>query len=138
MAILNEIELRSNCSSILKEKVYATGILPVNVDFARGYGLPEMIVALTSDTIYLLDWKGNERCRNGPTKIIFAFNKTGTSINSEKQGSTTTLVLSEDGASGEIKARLGFSKLNKSMNKKLIKELEKDGLKNKKLKGEMI
>ena len=81
----------------------------------------QMIVAVTSDTIYLLDRK--------PTKVPFVFHKNRTSIKSEKQGATTTLLLSEDGASAEIQANLGFLAPNKTMNQKLIKELGKADLK---------
>merc|ERR1712238_426487 len=62
-----------------------------------------MIVAVTVDKIYLLDWKGNDHKGTGPTKILFEFNRSRVEIKhntSKNIGKPTHHIISlkEDGA----------------------------------------
>lgn len=86
---------------------------------------PVMVVTVTSDNIYLLDWDGNVRSGKGPSKVLMAFTKKGATVHSSKQGVTTAIVISENGASAAIEANLGMLAPNKKMNRNVIKELEK-------------
>jgi len=98
---------------------------------AQKQGLtPVMICAITEKKIYLLNWDGNVRSGNGPSRILLEFRRAYATIHeSKKMAVTTTLVISENGSSAAIQANFGLLAPNKTMNKDVIKELQKSGRK---------
>jgi hypothetical protein len=89
---------------------------------AKKNGLtPIMIVAVTKNKIYLLDWKGNHRKGAGPTEILAEFNRSEAKIKNHTRAFVHhTIEIKEDGNSCKIECNLGATQFNKQMNRDLI------------------
>jgi hypothetical protein len=81
--------------------------------------------------IYLLNWDGNVRSGSGPNRILLEFRRACATIHESKERAVkkTILVISEGGSSAAIQARFGGYAPNETMNREVIKELEKSGRK---------
>jgi hypothetical protein len=95
---------------------------------AKKNGLtPIMIVAVTKNKIYLLDWKGNHRKGAGPTEILAEFNRSEAKIKNHTRAFVHhTIEIKEDGNSCKIECNLGATHSNKQMNREVIDLLKQN------------
>mmetsp|Transcript_61062 Transcript_61062/g.69182 ORF Transcript_61062/g.69182 Transcript_61062/m.69182 type:complete len:196 (-) Transcript_61062:40-627(-) len=93
---------------------------------AKKSGLtPIMIVAVTKNTVYLLDWKGTHNKGKGPTEILDEFNLNKATIKNHTRGLVHhTIDIKEDGNHAKIECNLGATHSNKEMNREVIKLLK--------------
>jgi hypothetical protein len=95
---------------------------------AKKNGLtPIMIVAVTKNKIYLLDWKGNHNKGTGPTEILAEFNRSEAKIKNHTRALVHhTIEIKEDGNSCKIECNLGATHSNKQMNREVIDLLKQN------------
>jgi hypothetical protein len=95
---------------------------------AKKNGLtPIMIVAVTKNRIYLLDWKGNHNKGTGPTEILAEFNRSEAKIKNHTRALVHhTIEIKEDGNSCKIECNLGATHSNKQMNREVIDLLKQN------------
>ena len=87
-----------------------------------------MIVAVTNNKVYLLDWNGTHLRRfNGSTKILFEFSRSKANIKSCTRSFTNhTVEIKEDRKHVKIECNLGPTHLNKTMNREVIDLLKQN------------
>ena len=95
---------------------------------AKKSGLtPIMIVAVTKNKIYLLDWKGTHNKGTGPTETLVEFNRNLVKIQNHTRAIVHhTIELKEDGSSCKIECNLGATHSNKEMNREVIALLKQN------------
>ena len=95
---------------------------------AKKNGLtPIMIVAVTKNMIYLLDWKGSHNKGTGPTEILAEFNRSEAKIKNHTRALVHhTIEIKEDGSSCKIECNLGATHSNKEMNREVVHLLKQN------------
>jgi len=83
---------------------------------------PIMIVAITKDSIVLMDYDSKT---NGPTRILFDFNKAECTIKSSKRGLKNHIFeISQEESEAKIECDLGLMSTHRKENKEVIEQLE--------------
>jgi len=99
------------------------------IEVAKEQGLtPMMIVAVTKNQVYLLDWKGSHENGEGPTRILFDFDRSHeTKIKCHTKNITHHVVdiHHHHGHTAQMECKLGHTHRNKKMNREVI-DLLKD------------
>mmetsp|Transcript_13933 Transcript_13933/g.15106 ORF Transcript_13933/g.15106 Transcript_13933/m.15106 type:complete len:192 (-) Transcript_13933:106-681(-) len=94
------------------------------IEVAKKKGLtPIMIVAVTKNQVYLLDWKGNHERGEGPTRILFDFDRsheTKIKCHTIKMTHHVVDMHHHHGHAAKVECKLGLTHHNKKMNKEVI------------------
>ena len=94
---------------------------------ARKQGLtPVMICAVTKRTIYLFDWNGNVRSGTGPSTVLLEFDRSTAVVTVRNELTVKDITISGGGCSVRTQINFGLLSPNKPMNRKLVKELQKN------------
>jgi len=88
---------------------------------------PIMIVAVTKNIVYLLDWKGTHNNGKGPTETLFEFSRSKATIkNHTRKLVHHTVEIKEDGNHVKIECNLGATHSNKRMNHEVVALLKQN------------
>jgi len=88
---------------------------------------PIMIVAVTKNKVYLLNWKGTHNNGKGPTETLFEFSRSKATIkNHTRKLVHHTVEIKEDGNHVKIECNLGATHSNKRMNREVVDLLKQN------------
>jgi hypothetical protein len=95
---------------------------------AKKNGLtPIMIVAVTRNKIFLLDWKGSHNKGTGPKLVLIEFNRNQAKIKNRSRGIVHQIIeIEEDGHHCKIECNLGATHSNKMMNREVIRIMKSE------------
>jgi hypothetical protein len=131
-SVVNPNYLQSECSSFPKEHVKHVRVFDVLLNFGAAAGTrhsiyihdaekmgvtPIMIVALTENAIFMLDWVGSHDKGRGPTRILFEFCRHDSKIKTHTYVLIHhTIDMHENGHHAKVEYSLGATHPNKAMN----------------------
>ena len=94
------------------------------MEAAKKQGLtPIMIVAITPATIYLLDWKGTHEHGEGPTRVLYEFERSRETKIKVHHIHHLANIYHKHGHHAKIECKLGPFHHNKKINKEVLEVL---------------